>query len=98
MDHAEAKALLHDCLQSYRPRSYDDLVLLLGEPRTTVVRGASGTEYQLEIEVFWDHRPGGAVRVLGAVDDGGLRAFKPLLEDFILAPDGNEVGGEPRGS
>lgn len=33
---------------------------------------------------FWDHREGGAIRVLGTVDDGGWRAFRPLTEDFIV--------------
>ena len=26
------------------------------------------------------------------VDDGGLRAFVPLTEDFIMAPDGSFIG------
>jgi hypothetical protein len=32
------------------------------------------------------------VHVLGAIDDGGLRAFVPLCDDFIMAPDGSFVG------
>ena len=27
-----------------------------------------------------------------AIDDGGLRAFAPLSDDFIMAPDGSFVG------
>jgi len=34
----------------------------------------------------------GDVRVLVAVDDGGMYAFKPLTDSFILAPDGSFVG------
>ena len=44
--------------------------------------------YQLEIVVHWDHRPAGSLRIIGTVDDGGLRALKPLADDFILTADG----------
>lgn len=37
-------------------------------------------------------QPGGAVRVLGSIDDGGLRSFWRISQDFILAPDGKFVG------
>lgn len=46
--------------------------------------GASGAVYQFEIQVFWDDKPGGNVRVMGSIDDGGWRAFVPLCEDFIM--------------
>jgi len=88
MDDKEARALLRDHLEGYRRRAYGDLVALLGKPQIADLRGASGVTYQVEIEVHWDDRPGGAVRVLGAIDDGGWRAFNPLCEDFILAPQG----------
>ena len=55
-------------------------------------QGASGATYRLELEVHWDGRPGGALRVLGFVDDGGWPAFKPLSADFMLTPDGRFVG------
>lgn len=54
--------------------------------------GASGAAYQFEIEVFWDDKPGGDVRVMGSIDDGGLRAFLPLCEAFIMSPSGRFVG------
>jgi hypothetical protein len=44
------------------------------------------------VEVHWDDRPGGALRVLGTIDDGGWRALKPLCDDLLLAPDGRFVG------
>ena len=92
MDNAEAAALLKDHLDGYRLRSYADLVTLLGKPQVVELRGASGATYQLEVEVHWDDRPGGALRVLGSIDDGGWRALKPLCDDFVLAPDGRFVG------
>lgn len=54
--------------------------------------GPSGTVYQIEIEAFWDGRPGGEIRMMGSIDDGGLRALMPLTDDFIIRPDGTCVG------
>ncbi len=92
MDNEEARALLQNHLQAYRRRAYCELVALLGHPQVAELRGASGVKYQVEVEVHWDHRPGGAIRVLGSIDDGGWRAFKPLCDDFILAAGGTFVG------
>jgi hypothetical protein len=44
------------------------------------------------VQAFWDNRPNGNVRILGCADDGGLRAFVPLSDSFIVAPDGTFVG------
>jgi hypothetical protein len=52
----------------------------------------SGTPYQVEAEAFWDSTKEGDLRVIVKVDDVGWRAFVPLSEDFILAPDGSFVG------
>ena len=75
-----------------RHRSYEDLVSSIGHPDTRRVQGEDHKQYQLEAEVFWDSKKGGAVRVMVAADDGGLTAFKPLTSDFIMAPDGSFVG------
>jgi len=92
MDNQEAIVLLRDHLELYRRRAYRDLVALLGQPQIAELEGANGVKYQVEVEVHWDVRPGDAVRVIGSIDDGGWRAFKPLTADFILAPDGTFVG------
>jgi hypothetical protein len=56
------------------------------------LRGPSGAEYQVEIEAVWDSRQKGHVRVIASIDDGGWRAFVPLCDSFIKAPDGSFVG------
>ena len=33
--------------------------------------------------------PDGAICVMGAIDDGGVRAFVPLTDAFLKAPDGS---------
>ncbi len=67
----------------------------LKRPETVEVRGPSGTTYQVETEALWDGGKDGALRVFVKVDDGRWRAFCPLTEDFILAPDGSFVGHVP---
>jgi len=92
MDKSEARQLLLEHLQQYRARSYGDLLPLLKTPQHTELVGASGTKYQVEVQAFWDLKPQGNVRVRAAIDDGGWRAFMPLVEDFIRAPNGAIVG------
>ena len=92
MDSGEAATVLHDHLQQYRRSSYPDLVALLDIPQVAELRGPSGATYQLEVVVHWDDAPGGALRIIGAIDDGGWRACLPLTEGFTIAPDGRFVG------
>lgn len=92
MDHQAAYALIDDWLTELRRRSYDDLASLIGHPQTKLGHAEDGKEYQLEAEVFWDSKKGGDLRVMVACDDGGWRAFKPLTDDFIMAPDGSFIG------
>jgi hypothetical protein len=92
MNMREARAILQRELDSYRSQSRSALLALLDRQDTFTRHGKDGTGYQLEIQVFWDDQPGGNLRVMGSIDDGGLRAFVPLTEDFIVAPDGSFVG------
>lgn len=94
MDKAEARDVLEQQLASYRGRAYGDLVKLVGTNSVLAIRGPSGTEYQIEVDVMWDSlRDRVNVLVIGAVDDGRLPgALAPLCASFILAPDGKFVG------
>lgn len=92
MDENEARALLRRHMARYRERGRGDLEAAVGRSDISEVGGASGAIYQIEIQVLWDDRKRRNLRVLGAIDDGGLRAFRPLTEDFIMAPDGSILG------
>ena len=93
MDKAEARKLQADKITALRQMPYDELHTWAesGKVETEDVSGPSGRSYQLEIQAWWDNRKGGDVRVMVSIDDGGWRAFKPLCDDFIMAPDGSFV-------
>jgi hypothetical protein len=93
MDKVEARAILLQELSHYRERSYDDLLAMVDSSETFQRDSPSGTPYQIQMQVFFDDESQRNLRIMGAIDDGGLRAFiKPLCEDFILAPDGSFIG------
>jgi hypothetical protein len=93
MDKVEAKLILGQELPRYRDRSYDELLSSLKESEYFLRSSPSGTNYQIQIRVFFDdHKAKRNLRVIGTIDDGGWRAFSPLSDDFIIAPDGSFVG------
>jgi hypothetical protein len=90
---AEAREILRTELANYRGVAYAALAAMVDAPkRTTQIIGSSGVRYALDIVVSWDGQAGGAVRVIGTIDDAGWRAFAPMNDDFIKAPDGSFVG------
>jgi len=95
MNREEALSLLDANLDRYRKMSYAELSAKIGDEEFPEVVGPSGTEYQIEIQVRWDNKPYGDIRVMGAIDDGGLRAFMPLCSDLIVRPDDNDLDDEP---
>ena len=95
MDKKEASTVIAKELRKYRSRSYGELRDLIGgEVDAYSVNGPSGTEYQIEVQVFWDGEEGGNLMVSAGIDDGGIRAFFPLPDSFIMSPDGKFVGEE----
>ena len=87
MNREEALSLLNAKLDEYRTLNYDQLAGRAGDEEFPEVVGASGTQYQIEIQIVWDDKPGGDVRVLGSIDDGGWRAFLPLCDSLLVTPD-----------
>jgi len=84
----EATAIVRQELTKYRSRPYIELCRLVDTRLPSLaVKGASGAEYQVMIQIHWDGRRGGDIRVIGLIDDGGWRAFIPLSEGFITGPD-----------
>jgi len=92
MNEEEARRLLEEQLARYRGASYAELLRLLGTQDVCELHGPSGAWYQIEFSAVWDRHKGGDLRVIGSIDDGGWRAFRPLSSDFIVRPDGTFVG------
>jgi hypothetical protein len=96
MDREEALGLLDAKLDEYRRMSYAELSAKIGHDEFPEVIGPSGTEYQIEIQICWDHKPDGDVRVMGTIDDGTLRgAFRPVCSDLIVRTDDHDLDDEP---
>jgi hypothetical protein len=92
MNKEEAKIIIHEELNRYRSKSYDELKEIIDKPIAYEITNPNGVKYQIEIEVFWDDKKNGNIRVLGNIDDGGLSAFRPLSDDFIKSPSGEFIG------
>ena len=85
--------MIEEQLLPYRKKTYGELLEMIGkQPVTGQMTSPDGVEYQFEIAAFWDNRPNGNIRVMGEVDDGGVRAFFPLCSDFIKAPNNTFIG------
>lgn len=92
MNTPEARRVLKERLAKLRALSYRDLVKRVDAVLTEEIARDSERSWQLEFQVLWDDQPSGNVRVVGTIDDGGLRAFVPLTESFIKSPSGEFVG------
>ncbi|MEP6463258.1 MAG: hypothetical protein ABJC62_07545 [Frankiaceae bacterium] len=94
MDKQEAKNVLADVLDELHRTPYEQLMeRFLGVREKRVVRGTSGTDYDLEIGAEWVDHPDGALRVLATVDADFCRSWKPMTDDFIVTPGGASEGG-----
>lgn len=92
MNKEEAKSVLAKLLGEYRAKTYNELLYLLETQDTSELKAESGRNYQLEFQAVWDDKKGGNLRIIGSIDDGGWRAFIPLTDGFIIAPNGEFVG------
>jgi hypothetical protein len=92
MDTVAAQRVLNKWLTRLRAVPYRELASRVDSVTTDEVARDSERSWQLEIQVHWDDEPNGNVRVTVSIDDGGLRAFVPMTEDFIKSPSGEFVG------
>jgi len=93
MDKAEARQLAVGKARELRAMPWAELRdRFLRNSETVEIAGPSGTAYQVKMHAVWDGKKDVDLRVFVEVDDGGWRAFVPLSESFIIAPDGSFVG------
>ncbi len=93
MNREEAMTILRERVKRLRCLSYRELLFYRGNPTAEEVIAPSGKAYQIEVDALWDDRPDSDLRVIAAIDDGHLcSAFMPLVQDFVIRPDGTFVG------
>jgi hypothetical protein len=92
MDTGEGRRILSEHLAKYRAMPYADLAARVGKVETFEVPRQGRRPWQVEVVFHWDGEPDGNVRVIAAIDDGGLRAFLPLSDSFIKSRSGEFIG------
>lgn len=92
MNKKEAQIVLRKILADYRKKTHRELLHLIKTQDTFEVVAESGTRYQIEIQAFWDDEEKKNLRVIGSIDDGGIRAFFPMTDDFIITRDDDFFG------
>ena len=81
---AEAEAELRRVVAEHEGKDYAFWAGHIGQKKLLEFTAQSGTWYQGSVEVFWDDKPGGAIRVLFALDDGGVGAYHPIASSLLL--------------
>ncbi len=94
MNNQIARELLNAEIVRLKRLTWAEFAAKIKDVEVKEVKGPDGKLYCIEIEIFWDdpRRPGANIRILAAIDDGGIRALAPMTDSFILAPDGHFVG------
>ena len=107
MNRDEKQFVLAVELDLFREWQYADLAKAIDHTRQTCSRlhqvdrdYDDGTFYQITIEVFWDGRMGGNIRVCGDLSaqphmvlSGSTQIYFPDVTDsFIMDSDGNFIG------
>jgi hypothetical protein len=86
MNRQEADQILQCELDAIEQFGYEELRGRIDEVVTLEKTATTGTIYQLELQIFWDDRQAGPIRILGSIDDGGLRALMPHTASRIVSP------------
>lgn len=86
MDKSEAQKILGEQIARISSRGHSELVPLVesGHIELFKIHGKSGTTYQVEIQFIWDDQPSNTIRVMGSIDDGGIRAFLPFTDSVLI--------------
>ena len=88
----EARNELRRIVSAHEGRPYAFWVEHVAQTKRLEFRSSTATSYQATIEAVWDAEPGGAVRVLVALDDGGMGAYYPLTDSLLIQKPHGEPG------
>jgi len=88
----EAREVLREYVAPYRRRTHTELAGLVNKRLATRLRGPSGGEYDVTLEVRWDDQPLEDVCVSAAINDQGWKAAQDIYEIFSMSPENQIVG------
>ena len=81
------RQLIDTELANLEKQPYSELLKLMESCcATKAVDGGDGKTYQIQTQVFWDHKKRGDLRVIVAVDDGGWRSYFPMTGSILVPP------------
>jgi hypothetical protein len=86
MDKAEAKKVVAEHLARFSDHAQLAPFAESQHIENFEVLAASGTRYQVEVQFFWDDGRKRTIRVVGSIDDCGVRTFKPHVETILVSP------------
>ena len=94
MNQKEAKEILDSIVSEYHKKSYEELAKLIdGDIGVFHVKGESGAEYEIEIDIFWDEENDKNIRFDAILDIGVISSIFPMRESFVKNPE-NEFSEE----
>jgi hypothetical protein len=92
MGHEIAYDFINAEIAHLRLQPYARLVEKIGKTEHKEFVAHDGNRYQIETEVLWDSKRGGDILVMVCADGGGVSAFLPVSDSFVMTPDGSLIG------
>lgn len=95
MNIEEAEGILSVELERLMGESYESLKRVMGgasRVQTFDIEGASGDEYDVEVEAIWVDKEDDDILVNVAVFDKGWTSMVPVGGSFIITTDGEVLG------
>jgi len=93
-DNAEASHELQALVAKHAGGTYVFWAQHVGRVKRVEFTAPSGIWYQATIEPIWDDKPGGVLRILFALDDGGVGAYHPLTDSLLVDPPETTASGD----
>jgi hypothetical protein len=91
MNRFEAHSVLKEQLAAFARQSYLEVAGLIDNPTAITVKAPAGRKYQVEFNVFYDSEACRDLRIIGSIDNGGLRAFVPVTKTLIMKQNGETL-------
>jgi hypothetical protein len=86
LDKQEAAEIINNRLDTFESAGYQELIARIDQIEACEFEAPSGTTYNMEIQIFWDDQRKGVIRIMGSIDDGGIRAIIPMSFSRLVAP------------